>query len=81
MKKTIITLSLALASSVSFANGFSPWEDREITASAADQTGYESSNANIGFAPWRDQETREAFAHETGIVMDIAEPNIFRPWS
>ena len=81
MKKAIITLSLALASSASFANGFSPWEDRGITASVADQTSDEISNENIGFAPWRDRETREAFTQETGIVMDIAEPNIFRPWS
>ena len=81
MKKAIITLSLALVSSVSFANGFSPWEDRGIAVSVADQTRPEISDENIGFAPWRDQERREAFAEESGIVMDIAAPNIFRPWS
>ena len=81
MKNLIIALSLTLASTASFANGFSPWENRDALPSAADDNTRQISRVTTGFAPWRDQGEREVFAEEKGIAMDIVERNIFRPWS
>ena len=81
MKNLIIALALSLVSSASFANGFSPWDDRGIAASNADQTSFSALENNTGFAPWRDQVDHDTFANEKGIALDIVDQNVFRPWS
>ncbi|MEM7468289.1 MAG: hypothetical protein AAF387_15570 [Pseudomonadota bacterium] len=81
MKNLVIALALTLASSASFANGFSPWENRAVNADAQVANNYEVAIDNAGFAPWRDQLATDTFANEHGIAMDIVEQNIFRPWS
>ncbi|MEM7465323.1 MAG: hypothetical protein AAF387_00390 [Pseudomonadota bacterium] len=79
MKNLIIALSLTVASSASFANGFSPWEERGVAPTAQD--AYAATVENTGFAPWRVVGGNDTFANEEGIAMDIEENNIFRPWS
>ena len=81
MKKLIIAISLTLASSATFANGFSPWQDRYTLTDSAVADGRHINAENVGLAPWRDQEAKGAFAEEKGVAMEIVEHNIFRPWS
>ena len=81
MKNLIIALSLTLVSSASFANGFSPWEERGVTATTSQEASFEAATNNAGFAPWRDRDHQSVFANEKGVAMEIVEKNIFRPWS
>ena len=81
MKNLIIALTLSVISSASFADGFSPWDDRGVTASQADQLDLNHTTSDAGFAPWRERASDPAFANEKGIAMDILERNVFRPWS
>ncbi len=81
MKNLIIALTLSVISSASFANGFSPWDDRGVIASQGENVTFDSAATDTGFAPWRERASDEAFADEQGIAMDIVDRNVFRPWS
>ena len=80
MKNIIIALALTVVSSASFANGFSPWEDRVAVQDKVESTGYTNS-VSIGFAPWQERDNADVFANEHGVAMEIKARNIFRPWS
>lgn len=81
MRNIIIAVALTFASSASFANGFSPWNERAISAASDHSISQSAAVEYTGFAPWRDRNVQDTFNNEIGVVMDIAERNIFRPWS
>ena len=80
MKKLIITIALTITSSAAFANGFSPWDERTVSADIVETNGAPQA-ATTGFAPWQTHANHTAFADEKGIAMDIKVQNVFRPWS
>lgn len=79
MSKLLIVLCLTAAAQASFAQGFSPWEDRgvrhEMTGAAA------ATFAPGGFAPWRDRETVIDMPTAPAAHMSDAFGSAFRPWS
>ena len=80
MNKLIIALALTIVSGTSFANGFSPWEDRTTVQDIVSVSGT-IDTAPAGFAPWEERVNNAAFASEVGMAMEIEAGSIFRPWS
>lgn len=80
MKILITAITLAIVSSASFADGFNPWENRNVPADHAEESTTENFGP-IGFAPWNQGDKREIFSNQTDIAVESIEQNIFRPWS
>ncbi len=79
MTKVLIALTLTFAAQASFAQGFSPWQDRAITHEMGSAPA-----ANLeptGFAPWRDRETVMDLPSAASSSMSDAFGSAFRPWS
>ena len=78
MKKLIVLVVLSAASGFVSADGFQPWENRDVVnsdlRSASDQSTF------TGFAPWRDREVQVEPA-DAGLGIATADPIGFRPWS
>ncbi len=81
MRNLIIAITLSFVSSASFANGFNPWDQRQVVGERAQESSIKVSVNRTGFAPWAELEHRASFDNEHGIAIEITEPNIFRPWS
>ena len=81
MRNLIIAIALSLVSSASFANGFSPWDQRQVVGDQSQESSINLSVIRTGFAPWAEFENKTSFENEQGIAIEITEQNIFRPWS
>ena len=89
MTKLLIALCLTVAAQASFAQGFSPWQDRVVrhemtsgTAASVAPTGFAPTGfAPTGFAPWRDRETVIEMPSTAAPRMGDAFGSAFRPWS
>ena len=79
MTKILIALTLTFAAQASFAQNFSPWQDRAIAheMSSASATAVQAG----GFAPWRDRETVMDVSSAASSSMSDAFGSAFRPWS
>lgn len=84
MKKTLITITLSLATQLVLADGFASWAERvtdhEISAGASVAAEF------AGFAPWRSETIAEDVAAaplDTRISdrMTDNSTSVFRPWS
>ena len=78
MKKLIGLILLTTASGLASANGFQPWENRDVVNS--DLRSVSGESTFTGFAPWRD---RDVQVEPVDANLDIATANSigFRPWS
>lgn len=79
MTKLLIALCLTVAAQASFAQGFSPWQDRVVRHEMT--SGTAASVAPTGFAPWRDRETVIEMPSTAAPRMGDAFGSAFRPWS
>ena len=78
MKTLITAIALGLTSNVVLADGFAPWDDRNVAADNAVVTQAEVAPA--GFAPWRDIE-RQPQSVSTDVRFSDVNSSAFRPWS
>lgn len=76
--KTLITAAvLALASNVVQADGFAPWETREVRPDVVTDS---ADVAPIGFAPWREINQLPDMP-DTDVRFSVNFGSVFRPWS
>ncbi len=81
MRNLIIAITLSFLSSAAFADGFNPWDQRQVVQDQNQENVISLNGQRTGFAPWAELENRASFENENGIAIEITEQNIFRPWS
>ena len=78
MNKTLIAITLTLAAQTTLAQGFAPWDERDV---ARDNASAAVAVAPAGFAPWRDRATIVDVVGDTAVRVSDAFGSVFRPWS
>lgn len=85
MKTIIALLAINFAAAV-HADGFAPWETREISRNIATASTVNAAPTEItatGFAPWRTTGVEPEVTVQPEVQLEISENmgSVFRPWS
>ena len=77
MNNSIIAIALALTTNIAAADGFQPWEARDVII---DPAQVQEVTAEAGFGPWRDRPV-DVIENVTDVQITETAGSVFRPWS